>query len=53
MKKVFGAVAVLLSIALFLILRQLTGSQGKAAGRKVNVTATMRENILFTSMMMM
>jgi len=52
MKKIIGAVAVLLSIVLFLILRQLTGNHGKACGRKVNVTAIMRENILFTSMMM-
>jgi len=51
MKKIIGAIALLLSIAIFLILRQLTHSQVKAPGRKVNVTAIMRENILLTSML--
>jgi hypothetical protein len=52
MKKIIGAIALLLSIAIFLILRQLNHSQAKAPGRKVNVTAIMRENILLTSMLM-
>lgn len=51
MKKIIGAVAILLSIAIFLILRQLTHSHAKAPCRKVNVTAIMRENILLTSML--
>ena len=52
MKKIIGAIALLCSIAIFLILRQLTNCHAKAPGRKVNVTAIMRENILLTTMLM-
>jgi hypothetical protein len=51
MKKLSGILALLLSIAIFLIVRHLT-SQSKAPARKCNVSAIVRENILFSSMLM-
>ncbi|HVU55285.1 MAG TPA: hypothetical protein VHD83_09530 [Puia sp.] len=52
MKKLSGLLALLLSIAIFLILRQLYNSQSKAPARKCNVSAIVRENILLSSMLM-
>jgi len=51
MKKLSGILALLLSIAIFLILRQLN-NQSKAPGKKCNVSAIVRENILLSSMLM-
>jgi|GEM_PF-957850 len=51
MKKLSGLLALLLSIAIFLILRQLN-NQSRASARKCNVSAIVRENILLSSMLM-
>jgi hypothetical protein len=52
MKKLSGVIALLLSITIFLILRQLMSSHAKAPRKKADVSAIVRENILFGSMMM-
>lgn len=51
MKKLSGMLALLLSIAIFLILRQLNNQSG-APARKCNVSAIVRENILLSSILM-
>jgi len=52
MKKISGVIALLLSIIIFLILRQLTGSHTKTVRPKVSVTAIVQEYPLLSSLLM-
>ena len=51
MKKLAGVIAILLSIAIFLIHRQLTSTNNRNSTAKASVPGILQENILLSSML--
>jgi hypothetical protein len=54
MKKIIGVIALLLSVVLFLLYRQLTNGHGSARAnqQKVSIPAIMQENLILGSMLL-
>ena len=51
MKKLAGVIAILLSIAIFIIHRQLTNAHTRTQPLKEEVSGILQENLLLSSMM--
>ncbi|HEX9512407.1 MAG TPA: hypothetical protein VF939_18070 [Puia sp.] len=51
MKKIIGVIAILLSVALFFLYRQLAHGPVRIGQPKVSVPAIMQENLILSSML--
>lgn len=52
MKKIIGVIAVLLSVVLFMLYRQLVHGPNKVIQPKISVPSIMQENLILGSMLL-